>query len=132
MITRVAVITFPRLVILIVLFSFAFIKSDCSKTITNAPTDITGQWELVKMQGDLQDVCLQEIAQFQGGTATLQCPGETPITRPYTFANGVLTYTSTGLSYNVTFLTENNVAKMLLQATNTGIHRELTYDQITQ
>jgi len=130
MITRVTGITFPRLIVLIILFAFAFIRSDCSKSVTNAPTDITGTWTLVKMQGDLQDVCLQEIAQFQGGTATLQCPGETPISRPYTFSNNVLTYTSTGLSYNVTFFTENNVAKMLLQATN-NIQRELTYDQLT-
>ena len=130
MITRVKGITFPRLIVLIILSSFAFIRSDCSKSVTNAPTDITVTWTLWKMQGDLQDVFLQEIAQFQGGTATLQCPGVTPITRPYTFTNNVLTYTSTGMSYNVTFFTENNVAKMLLQATN-NVQRQLTYDQNT-
>ena len=120
-----------HILLFIIICAFAFIRSDCSNTITNTPTDITGTWELVKMLGNLQDVCLQEIAQFENGTATLQCPGVTPITRQYTFENNVLTFTSTGVSYDVSFFTENNVGKMELNARG-GVQRTLTYDKISK
>ena len=115
MITKITKITIPKLLLLFIFFTFAFIRSDCSKILSGTPTDVTGTWELVKMEGNLQDVCLQDRAQFENGNATLQCPGQTPISRTYTYQNGVLTY-STGISYNVSFFMENNIQKMQLQA----------------
>lgn len=131
MIKQTTIANIFRLFIFILLCTFGFIRSDCSKLLTNTPTDVTGTWELVKMLGIQQDVCLQEIMQLQNGTATLQCPGETPITRPYTYENNILTYTTTGVSYDVSFDNENGVPKMELRARN-SIQRILTYDKISK
>ena len=82
------------------------------------------------MEGNLQDVCLGEIAQFSGGTATLTCPNSSPVTRSYSYTSNVLTYTSTGVKYDVSFTAINGVDKMILHAT--GIERVLTYDNYSK
>ncbi len=90
--------------------------------------DLSGTWELVKMEGNLQDVCLGEIVQYSGNNATLRCPGSTAISRPYTYANNVLTYTGNNISYDVTFTSSNGVEKMVQRGR--GIERVLTYNRI--
>ncbi len=110
--------------------SLAFTGAECEKLLTNADGDVTGSWELVKMEGNLQDVCLGENAEFASGTATLRCPGGTAITRSYTYTNNVLTYTASGLAYNVSFAAVNGIDKMILRAA--GIERVLTYDKISK
>lgn len=105
--------------------SFIFIGSNCDNLLQSTGGSVEGTWELVKMEGNLQDVCLGEIATLSGGTATLQCPGKNPVVRQYTYQNNVLTYTSTGVSYDVSFLTDNSGLKMQLQGR--GIERVLTY-----
>lgn len=90
--------------------------------------DLSGTWELVKMEGNLQDVCLGEIVQYSGSNATLRCPGATAISRTYTYANNVLTYTGNNISYDVTFSSSNGVEKMVQRGR--GIERVLTYNRI--
>ncbi|MFZ4590683.1 MAG: hypothetical protein ACOYN6_06775 [Ignavibacteria bacterium] len=119
-----------KYLLIIVALSFAFTGAECEKLLTAANGDVSGTWQLSKMEGNLQDVCLGENAVFSGGTATLTCPGVSPITRSYTFTNNVLTYTTSGLSYNVSFSAVNGVDKMILRAT--GIQRVLTYDKLSK
>ncbi len=78
--------TFKYLLFL-TLMSFSFIASDCEELLTNS---VEGSWELVKMEGNLQDVCLGETVEFNGGIATLRCPGQASITRNYTYENDKL------------------------------------------
>ncbi|MGB9696219.1 MAG: hypothetical protein ACP5P3_03560 [Ignavibacteria bacterium] len=104
---------------------FFFIGSNCDNLLQSTSGSVEGTWELVKMEGNLQDVCLGEIATLSGGSATLQCPGKTPVVRQYTYQNNVLTYTSTGVSYDVSFFTDNSGLKMQLHGR--GIERVLTY-----
>ena len=116
---------FKYLLIMLAL-GISFTGAECEKLLT-ATGDVAGTWELTKMEGSLQDVCLGEIANFNGGTATLTCPNGSPITRSYTYSGNVLTYTASGLSYNVSFTAVNGVDKMVLSAS--GIQRVLTYDK---
>lgn len=112
----------------IFMLSLAFTGAECENILNNLVAgDVTGTWQLVKMEGNLQDVCLGEIANFNNGTATLRCPGATSVTKSYTYSNNVLTYTSTGVSYTVSFTQVNGVDKMILRAS--GIERVLTYDK---
>jgi len=110
--------------------SLAFTGAECEKLLTGETGDVSGSWQLVKMEGNLQDVCLNETADFDNGTATLRCPGGTAITRSYTYTSNVLTYTASGLAYNVSFAAVNGIDKMILRAT--GIERVLTYDKISK
>jgi len=114
-----------KYLLFMLILSFAFTGTECEKLLT-ASGDVTGTWKLVKMEGNLQDVCLGEIAVFNSGTATLTCPGVSPVTRSYTYSNNVLTYTNTGVTYNVSFTSVNGVSKMIMRAS--GIERVLTYD----
>lgn len=114
-----------KIILYFAIASFFFVGSNCDNLLQSTGGSVEGTWELVKMEGNLQDVCLGEVATFNGGTATLQCPGKVPIVRQYTYQNSVLTYTSTGVSYNVSFFTDNSGLKMQLQGR--GIERVLTY-----
>jgi hypothetical protein len=118
-----------KYLLFLTLLSFSFVASDCEELITGTGS-VEGSWELVKMEGNLQDVCLGEIAEFSGGNATLRCPGKTPITRNYSYENEKLTYTSTGVAYFVSFATANGIEKMILRAD--GIERVLTYDRYSK
>ncbi len=119
-----------KYLLIVVALGFAFTGAQCEKLLTATSGDVSGSWKLVKMQGNLQDVCLGEIAEFSSGTATLTCPGVTPITRSYSYSNNVLTYSVSGVTYNVSFTTVNGVDKMVLSATS--IERILTYDKISK
>ncbi|MFA5011844.1 MAG: hypothetical protein WC644_07780 [Ignavibacteria bacterium] len=117
-----------KYILSIFLLSLAFTGAECENILNNLVAgDVTGSWQLVKMEGNLQDVCLGEIATFNNGTAILRCPGATSITKSYTYSNNVLTYTSTGVSYTVSFTQVNGVDKMIFRAS--GIERVLTYDK---
>ena len=116
-----------KYLLIVVVLGFAFTGTECEKLLTAGTGDVTGTWKLVKMEGNLQDVCLGEIAVFSSGTATLTCPNVTPVTKSYSYTNGLLTYTTSGVSYNVTFSAVNGIDKMILRAT--GIERVLTYDK---
>jgi len=111
---------------------FPLIGSDCAKSLSGTPTSVVGNWELVKMLGNAQDVCLGEIADFQSsGTATLTCPNAAPVQRTYTYSSDILTYTETNLSYTVSFSVQNGVQKMQLTGRN-GVERVLTYDLLSK
>ena len=120
-----------KFILLSTLLWFPFIGSDCNKS-SSTPSSVIGSWELVKMLGNAQDVCLGETADFQtSGNATLTCPNSTPVQKTYTYSADILTYTQTGLSYSVAFKTENGIQKMALTGRN-GVDRELTYDQLSK
>jgi|WetSurMetagenome_2_1015567.scaffolds.fasta_scaffold49691_3 hypothetical protein len=120
-----------KFILFITLLWFPFTGSDCNKS--SAPdTGITGNWELVKMLGNTQDVCLGERAYFDGnGNATLTCPSQSPVQRTYSYSGDILTYTSNSLSYSVTFSVVNGIQKMTLAGRN-GVDRQLTYDQLSK
>lgn len=121
-----------KFILLLTLLWFPFSGSDCVKDLTTGTTSVIGSWELVKMLGDAQDVCLGETAVFQeSGSATLTCPNATPRQRTYTFSNDILTYTETSLSYSVEFKVTNGVQKMILTGRN-SVNRVLTYDQTSK
>lgn len=112
----------------IFVLSLALTGAECENILNNLVAgDVSGSWQLVKMEGNLQDVCLGEIATFNNGTATLRCPGATSVTKSYTYSNNVLTYTASGVSYTVSFTQVNGIDKMILRAS--GIERVLTYDK---
>lgn len=121
-----------KFILLSTLLCFPLLGTDCSKLLDSTPSSVTGTWNLVKMLGNAQDVCLGETAVFDGsGNATLTCPNSSPVRRTYTYSGDVLTYTTNNLSYTVTFKSENGISKMVLTGRN-GIERELTYDQISK
>lgn len=120
---------YMRVLILLILSSYPFLGSDCNNNIIGGGNNgnIVGNWQLTYMTGYLQDVCFNEIVNFQAnGTAILQCPGEQPISRTYTVSNNVLTY-STGVQYDITTLTNTT---LVLQGSN-NVGRTLTYSKIT-
>jgi len=120
-----------NVIIIFVLVYFATLGNDCQNLVNSQNGTITGDWQLVKMEGNLQDVCLGETAQFQSNNqAILTCPGKTALTRNYTYSSNILTYTETNVSYDVSFGTINGVYKMILSGRS--IERVLTYDQLTK
>lgn len=121
-----------KFILLSTLLWFPFIGSDCAKSLSGTPTSVVGNWELVKMLGNAQDVCLGETANFQSsGNVTLTCPNSAPVQKTYTYSADILTYTQNNLSYSVTFKTENGIQKMILTGRN-GVDRVLTYDQLSK
>lgn len=125
--------TYHRLIltlIITIITGLSFTGMDCDKLLTGVPGDVTGTWQLVRMEGTLQDVCLGEILQFQSnGIATLTCPNGTPRQRNYTLESGVLTFTETNVVYNVTTENTNGIEQMVL--TGVSISRILTYNAVT-
>jgi hypothetical protein len=117
-----------KYLLFLTLMSFSFIATNCEELLTGTGS-VEGTWELVKMEGNLQDVCLGEITEFSSGNATLTCPGKSPVTRNYNYENDKLTY-STGVAYFVSFATANGIEKMILRAD--GIERVLTYDRYSK
>ena len=109
------------------LLSFPFLGSDCGNSVIGGnPGDLAGKWQLVYMTGYLEDVCLGEVVDyFTNGTVTLQCPGAEAITRSYSVADNVLTYSPSGLKYDITTLTTNN-----LVLTGKNVARTLTYNKL--
>ena len=114
---------------MIILTGISVTGMDCSDLL-GVPGDVTGTWQLVSMGGTLQDVCLGEILQFQSnGIAILTCPNAAARQRNYTLTGGVLTFTETNVSYNVTNQNTNGIEQMVL--TGVSISRILTYNAVT-
>jgi hypothetical protein len=107
-----------KVLLLLLLLSLPFIGSDCNDTVANSPADLSGTWKLGYIGGNLQDVCMGEVVTYQSnGTATLQCPGSSAITRNFTVSNSVLTYTQTNVQYRITDLTATTLT---LNGVNVG------------
>jgi hypothetical protein len=116
-----------KFILLSALICFPFLGTDCNKS----ESSIVGTWELVKMKGNAQDICIGEVVDFQTtGNATLTCPGTSSVQKTYTYSGNILTYTTNSLSYSVSFSTQNGVQKLVLSGRN-GVDRELTYDKIS-
>lgn len=116
----------------IILISISVSGSECDKSTNNGNnyTDITGTWQLIDMEGNLQDVCLGEFANFQANNiAILQCPNQGSISRQFTYSNSVLIYTETSVSYDVVHQTTNNISQIVLTGRN--VSRTLTYNYIS-
>lgn len=119
---------FMRILILLILLSYPFLGSDCNNNVIGGGNNgnIVGTWKLSYMTGYLQDVCFNEIVNYQSnGTVTLQCPGEQSISRTYTVSNNVLSY-STGVQYDITTLTNTT---LVLEGLN-NLGRTLTYTRM--
>jgi hypothetical protein len=111
---------------------FGIINSGCNLVndpgSTNA-ADLIGVWELYKQTGALQDVCPNEILKLSSdGTAKLQCPNQTEISRNYTAVNGVLTYTQTGVSFDFYVVTKTSTTTLELYGKN--VSRNLFYNKV--
>ena len=115
------------LLFLIIAGYFPITGSDCSNNVIGGtPGEIYGSWNLSGITGYLQDVCEGEQVTFDtNGIATLQCPNTNSITRSYTVSNDILTYTETGVEYDITTLTTST-----LVLTGRNIGRTLTYSKI--
>ena len=111
---------------------FGIINSGCN--LVNDPgstsaADLIGVWELYKQTGALQDVCPNEILKLSAdGTAKLQCPNQTEISRNYTAVNGVLTYTQTGVSFDFYVVTKTSSTTLELYGKN--VSRNLFYNKV--
>ena len=118
-------VLYKVLILSAIIFSFPFIGSDCENNIIGNGTtgSLIGSWELVSVQGNLQDVCLGETVTYDTtGIATLQCPNQNSITRNYTVSNNILSYTETGIQYDITTL---SATTLVLEGRNVG--RTLSY-----
>lgn len=102
-----------RIITALMLVSLTLVGSDCEDVInqiTQPTGDLTGNWTLIYNAGTLLDICPGETVNFpnaSGGDATLTCPNQNGITRTYSVSGSTLTYTSSGIEYNVSF-TQNN------------------------
>lgn len=101
-----------RIITGLMLLSLPFLGSECTEVLSdnNPSGDITGNWTLIYNAGTTLDICPGETVNYpsaSGGTATLQCPGETAITRSYTVSGSTLSYTDSGVQYSYQF-TQNN------------------------
>lgn len=102
-----------RIITALMLVSLTLVGSDCEDVInqiTQPTGDITGNWTLIYNAGTLLDICPGETVNFpnaSGGDATLTCPNQTGINRTYSVSGSTLTYTASGIEYNVGF-TQNN------------------------
>lgn len=116
-----------KLLLLISLASFPLMGGDCGNSVIGGnPGELAGKWQLVYMTGYLEDVCMGEVVNyFTNGTVTLQCPGEQMITRSYSVSDNVLTYSPSGLQYDITSLTTNS-----LILTGRNVARTLTYNKL--
>ena len=121
-------IIFKSILLLALLGSLPLTGSDCENGIIGSGVtgDIVGTWQLTSVTGYLQDVCTGEIVTYDSnGTATLQCPNSNAITRNYTVSNSVLTYTETGVQYDITTLSNTT---LILEGKNIG--RNLSYTRM--
>lgn len=119
---------FKSILLLALLGVLPLTGSDCDNAIigNGISGDIVGTWQLTGITGYLQDVCEGEVVTYDStGIATLQCPNSNPITRIYTISNNVLTYTETGVQYDITTLSNTT---LILEGKNIG--RNLSYTRL--
>lgn len=109
------------------LISLSFTGSSCND-ILNAlgGDDVTGSWVMSNQGGSQYDICNGETVTFTSTTATLTCPGLSPVTRSYTTSGGVLTYTQTGMSYDYSVSTSSGQTVLTMRGRN-NINRTLEY-----
>ena len=117
---------FSLLSVVIILF---FAACDSEQVVDpQVQEDILGLWELHAQTGAAADICdgqLGELAQFSAnGQAYFQCPGADIYYASYTAIDNVLTFTDTGLKYNISLPNDTN---MILTAI--GLDRVLTYSR---
>lgn len=104
-----------RIITVIMLLSLPLLGSDCEDVInqiTQPTGDLSGTWYFIYNAGTTLDVCPGEVVVYpsaSGGSATLTCPEQTAITRNYTVSGSTLTYTDTGVEYNVGFTSSNQL-----------------------
>lgn len=104
-----------RIITALMLVSLTFAGSDCEdiiNQITQPTGDLSGTWYFIYNAGTTLDVCPGEVVVYpsaSGGSATLTCPEQTAITRNYTVSGSTLTYTDTGVEYNVGFTSSNQL-----------------------
>lgn len=104
-----------RIITALMLVSLPFLGSDCEDVINqlNPPTGtIQGSWTLIYNAGTTLDICPGETVSYPsnaGGTATLKCPDQNSIDRDYSVSGSTLTYTSSGVSYTVSFTSNNEL-----------------------
>ena len=119
----------PLLIVLYMfVFSLAFVGGDC-EDILNAliQGDVVGTWQLQRQEGSGQDVCEGEVVEFrEDGTALLTCPGGSTISRSYSASNNVLTYTASGVEYQIQ--TANNTDLVLV---GINVTRTLEYTKVS-
>lgn len=119
-----------RMFIMMTLISLIITGSDCEKILEgggNVPADIVGSWKLIEQTGAQQDVCPDEVANFQsGGVAQLTCPNSASINRDFSISENILTYTQTSVAYDVEFSNSNQ--NLMLYGRN--VSRNLKYEKI--
>lgn len=104
-----------RIITVIMLLSLPLLGSDCEDVInqiTQPTGDLSGTWYFIYNAGTTLDVCPGEVVVYpsaSGGSATLTCPEQTAIIRNYTVSGSTLTYTDTGVEYNVGFTSSNQL-----------------------
>lgn len=104
---------------------------DCSE-LTNdpvpVPDELVGSWKLVLQTGALQDICPDEVVNFQASrVALLTCPNSQQISRDYSAENNILRYIATEIEYDIVF--SNNQQTLELNGRN--VSRNLTYQKQT-
>ncbi len=109
------------------LLSFSFTAANCNDILDALTTtdDVTGTWTMTDQGGSQYDICNGETVTFAGTTATLTCPGGSPITRSFTTSGGILTYTETGTSYDYSVSTTSG--STVLSMKGRGILRTIQY-----
>lgn len=112
------------------LLFIAVTGQDCSDILLggggiNDSTLAGTSWQLDRVTGALQDICPGETVDFGSSTADLTCPGSGTITRNYSLNNLVLTYTQSGVTYQVDSL---NSSRLVLRGQN--VSRNLYYNRI--
>lgn len=115
--------------ILIPLLYLTTTGAECEKLLTGEGSinqQLLGTWQMTRMEGSLQDICYNERVQFQSNNvALLQCPGGNEISRNYSATQSVLTYTSSGIEYDILNLTASQV-----ELRGRNVNRTLYYTKI--
>ncbi len=116
--------------IILILIFISVTGSDCNEALENnvtPPPELLGEWKLASQTGALQDICPDEVVNFQtSNIAVLTCPGASSISRDFIFDNDILTYTQTSIEYDVEI--SNNNTELALYGRN--VSRNLFYEKI--
>lgn len=116
--------------VLIPLLYLTTTGAECEKLLTGEGSinqQLLGTWQMARMEGSLQDICYNERVQFQSNNvALLQCPGGNEISRNYSATSSILTYTTSGIEYDILNLSSTQVT---LRGRN--VNRTLYYTKIS-
>jgi hypothetical protein len=120
-----------RLVIfsVLILSSLPFLGADCGKLVNgeeNSVANLLYSWVLYRQTGSLIDVCLNERLTFNTDrTATSVCPGADTVRSNFSVLNGVLTFESTGYTYQ--YAVDSLSTGRQLTLTGQNVSRNLYY-----